>query len=125
MKSAVIIGIAIVIAVVTVGVAARSGILNAGASEGNTPQVQINGPSGGWTYIINDSGYDITAYDSTGGSANYNLDCSKSIGTYSFNVQKKGEYGTLTVSVVQDGKVLDAGSTSAPFGTVFLAGSCV
>ena len=95
------------------------------ASEGNTPQVQINGPSGGWTYIINDSGHDITTYDSAGGSATYNLDCSKSIGTYSFNVQKKAEYGTLTVSVVQDGKVLDARSTSAPFGTVSLAGTCV
>ena len=48
-----------------------------------------------------------------------------SIGTYSLNVQKKAEYGTLTVSVVQDGKVLDARSTSAPFGTVSLAGTCV
>ena len=44
MKSTVIIGIAILIAIVTVGVAARSGILIAGASEGSTPQVQINGP---------------------------------------------------------------------------------
>ena len=74
-----------------------------GASEGSTPQVQINGPSGGWTYMVKDSGHDITTYDSTGGSATYNLDCSEGIGTYSLNVQKKGEYGTLTVSVVQDG----------------------
>ena len=123
MKSTVIIGIAILIAIVTVVVGARSGILIAGASEGSTPQVQINGPSSGWTYIINDSGHDISTYDSTGGSATYNLDCS--IGTYSLNVQKKAEYGTLTVSVVQDGKVLDARSTSAPFGTVSLAGTCV
>ena len=125
MKSALVIGIAILIAIVTVGVAARSGILIAGASEVSPPQVQINGPSGGWTYIINDSGHDITTYESTAGSGTYNLDCSESIGTYSLNVQKKAEYGTLTVSVVQDGKVLDAGSTSAPFGTVSLAGTCV
>ena len=45
-KSTVIIGIAILIAIVTVGVVARSGILIAGASEGRTAQVQINGPSG-------------------------------------------------------------------------------
>jgi hypothetical protein len=123
-KSTVIIGIAILIAIVTVGVVARSGILIAGASEGSTAQVQINGPSGGWTYIIKDSGHDITTYDSSGGSATYNLDCSESVGTYSLNVQKKAEFGTLTVSVVQDGKVLDARSTSAPFGTVSLAGTC-
>ena len=125
MNSAVVIGIAISIVILTVGVAARSGILLAGATEGNTPQVQINGPSGGWTYTINDSGHDITTYESTGGSASYNLDCSEGIGTYSLNVQKKAEHGTLTVSVVQDGKVLDARSTSAPYGTVFLAGTCV
>ena len=64
MKSAVIIGIAIAYCSCHGGSSDTSGIINAVASEGNTPQVQINGPSGGWTYIINDAGHDITTYDS-------------------------------------------------------------
>ena len=50
----------------------------------------------------------ILRHMTAAGSATYNLDCSESVGTYSLNVQKKAEFGTLTVSVVQDGKVLDA-----------------
>ena len=101
MKSALIIGIAIFIAIVTVGVAARSGILIAGASEGSPPQVQINGPSGGWTYIIKDSRHDITTYESTAGSGTYNLD-----------LQRK--HRSLFVERAKEGRIWDFNGISSP-----------
>ena len=62
--------------------------------------------------MIEDSGLDMQSYDGSG-NRDIVIDCSQGIGIYSMNVQKAGEYGTVTMSVVKDGSILDTGKTSA------------
>jgi hypothetical protein len=46
------------------------------------------------------------------------------VSIYSISVQKQSEGGSLSIAIVQNGKVLDEGKTSAAYGIASLSGNC-
>ena len=90
--------------------------------QGTTATVEIQSDTG-WSGSVLDSSLNSATRQGTGNS-NIVIDCSQGIKLYSLAIQKQAEYGTLSVRVVQDGTVLDSGSTNAAYGVVTLAGRC-
>jgi hypothetical protein len=75
-----------------------------------------------WSGSILDSSVTSITHDGLG-YRDIPMKCDKG-GIFSVVFQKEDDYGTLTVSVVQDGKVLKTGTTNAAYGLVSLAGTC-
>jgi hypothetical protein len=76
-----------------------------------------------WSGSILDSGLDSATRDGSG-DGKIPILC-QSNGIYSLVLQKQSSSGYLAVAIIQDGKLLGAKSTSAPYGLVSLAGNCL
>jgi len=75
-----------------------------------------------WSGSIMDSSFDSATQDGDGNSKII-IQCNND-GFYSLAIQKQTDHGYLSVSVIQDGKVLDSKATSGQYGVVSLAGNC-
>lgn len=76
-----------------------------------------------WSGSILDSGFDSATRDGSG-DAKIPILC-QSYGIYSLVLQKQSSSGYLLAAIIQDGKLLDAKSTSAEYGLVSLSGNCL
>ena len=76
-----------------------------------------------WSGSIMDSGFDMASQDGSG-NQNFEVDCSQGMKIYSTMFQKQDESGSLTVSLIQDGNMLDTKTTTAAYGVVSIAGNC-
>lgn len=97
-------------------------IATADAQSVTTLQIRT-GSNVHWSGSILDGSFDSTSYEGQG-NKDFTLDCSGAMGIYSLVIQNMGENGVLTLNVVQDGSVIDTGTTSAAFGLVMLSGNC-
>ena len=78
----------------------------------------------GWSATILDSEFDSFTQDGSGDS-NIEFECTPGfMSIYSISVQKQSEGGSLSIAIVQNGKVLDEGKTSAAYGIASLSGNC-
>jgi hypothetical protein len=110
---------------VILGIAAAVSLATTNVNASSQAIVKVESNTG-WSGSIMDSGFD-SATQQGQGNANVPIECNSGIfvaGIYSLFIQKQGEGGTLTISVVQDGTVLDTASTSAAYSVVTLAGNC-
>jgi hypothetical protein len=77
-----------------------------------------------WQASIMDSGNDFTTIDGAG-TRTLEFECTPGLlSTYSVSVQKQTEEGRLGLELVQGGKIIDRGSTTAQCGIVSLSGEC-
>lgn len=90
-------------------------------------------PEKAFLYIMSDSGWSATIFDSgmdsftQDGSGNRKIEFECKPGfmsAYSISVQKQSETGRLGVVIIQNLDVLDGGNTNAAYGIVSLAGNC-
>lgn len=107
------------------GIAAAVGLATTNVNASSQAIVKVESNTG-WLGSIMDSGFD-SATQQGQGNANIPIECDSGIfvaGIYSLFIQKQGEGGMLTISVVKDGTVLDTATTSAAYGVVTLTGNC-
>ena len=77
-----------------------------------------------WQASIMDSGNDFTTIDGVG-TRTLEFECTPGLlSTYSVSVQKQTEEGGLSLDLVQGGRIIDRGRTTAQYGIVSLSGEC-
>ena len=71
-----------------------------------------------------DSGNDFTTTDGSK-MKTLNFECVQGpLSTYSVSVQKQTESGYLGLFLIQNGSIIDKGTTTAQYGMVSLTGEC-
>jgi hypothetical protein len=96
-------------------------VLNKSASLSPYSALAVIISESGWTGTILDSGFDMRSIAGYGNQIR-EFQCNE--GSYGVTIQKDTEYGTLSVLVIQGGKVMDNDATGASYGLVSLSGKC-
>src|SRR5919106_980302 len=90
-------------------------------------------PDKAFLFISSDSGWSATILDSEGdsftqdgsGNSGIEFECIPGfMSIYSISVQKQTVAGSLSVSIIQNGNILDSGATNAAYGIAPLSGNC-
>jgi hypothetical protein len=89
-------------------------------SQEPTTYVQIYA-GGAWTGSILDSEFDSASHD---GFGNTKIPFICDNGIYSVSFQNGQTFGTFTIKIIIDGKIVDEGQSSAEYGVVTLSGNC-
>ncbi len=76
-----------------------------------------------WSGTILDPSFDTTTKQGYGDHS-IPFECNGYDSMYSVAIQKRSDYGDLTVAVAKDGKLLGSGFTNSNYGTVTFSGYC-